>query len=469
MLLTITTTHVPATDLGYLVGKNPARCQTFEIAHGQVHVFFPEVGEARCTAAMLLDVDPVALVRGWKGPAGEEGLLGRYVNDRPYVASSFMSVALARVFGAAMKGSSKERPELAAAAIPLELALPVVPCRGGAGFLRKLFEPLGYTVEATPLALDEQFAAWGESAYFAVRLTTTARLADVLTQLYVLLPVLDNAKHYWVGEDEIDHVLAKGEGWLAAHPERERILARAFRGQRRLARLALARLVADELPDAEAVEARDERAARDEEDGERRLDLNEARIAAVIDALAAAGARNVVDLGCGEGKLVRALLKRREIDHVLGIDVSPRALEIAAERLELDRLPPGQRKRVDLAQGSVTYRDARFAGHDAACAVEVIEHLEPERLPAFERVVFEHARPPCVVITTPNVEYNVRFPGLAPGKLRHGDHRFEWTRAELEAWAGAVAARHGYAVRFAPIGPVDETVGAPTQMAVFTR
>jgi 3' terminal RNA ribose 2'-O-methyltransferase Hen1 len=466
MLLTITTTHRPATDLGYLVGKNPARSQTFELAHGQAHVFYPVVTEDRCTVALLLDIDPVGLVRGWRGPSGDEGLLGRYVNDRPYVASSFLSVALGRVFGSAMKGTSKERPELAAAAIPMDIGLPVVPCRGGEALLRRLFEPLGYEVEARRLPLDERFPAWGESAYFDVRLRVTARLADVLTQLYVLLPVLDNDKHYWVGDDEIDNILHKGEGWLAAHPAREEILKRSFRGQRRLTRIALERLLADDEPD---LDARDEQAAHTEDAGEERLSLNEQRVASVLGVIEETGARAVVDLGCGEGRLMRALLRQRAIDRVAGMDVSPRALEIAADRLDLEHLPAMQRRRVDLWQGSVTYRDARLEGFDLACAIEVIEHLEPERLPAFERVVFEHARVPTVVITTPNVEYNTRFPGLPAGKLRHGDHRFEWTRAELEAWARGVAERNGYTVRFAAIGPEDPEVGAPTQMAVFTR
>lgn len=466
MLLTITTTHRPATDLGYLVGKNPARVQSFELAHGSAHVFYPEAGEDRCTVALLLDIDPVALVRGWRGPSGDEGLLGRYVNDRPYVASSFLSVALGRVFGSAMKGTSKERPDLAASAIPLEIGLPVVPCRGGEALLRRLFEPLGYAVEARRLPLDGRFPAWGESAYFETRLRTTARLADVLTQVYVLLPVLDNDKHYWVGDDEIDNILHKGEGWLASHPAREGILERSFRGQRRLTRIALERLLADEEPD---LDARDEQAARTEDAGEERLSLNEQRIEAVVAAISEAGGRTVVDLGCGEGRLVRALLRQRAIERVVGMDVSPRTLEIAEDRLELDRMPATQRKRVELWQGSVTYRDARLDGFDVACAIEVIEHLELERLPAFERVVFEHARTPTVVITTPNAEYNVRFPGLAAGKFRHGDHRFEWTRGELQAWARGVAERNGYQVRFASIGEEDPAVGAPTQMAVFTR
>jgi 3' terminal RNA ribose 2'-O-methyltransferase Hen1 len=179
------------------------------------------------------------------------------------------------------------------------------------------------------------------------------------------------------------------------------------------------------------------------------------------------GARRVIDLGCGEGKLLRAFLEEKSFSEIAGMDVSYRSLEVARDRLKLDRLPQKQRDRIRLMQGSLTYRDKRLAGYDAATVVEVIEHLDPPRLSAFERVLFEFAKPGAVVVTTPNVEYNVKFEGLPEGKLRHKDHRFEWNRNEFQNWATAVAERFGYSVRFAPIGPEDDAVGAPTQMAVF--
>src|SRR6266576_878773 len=156
MLLTITTTHQPATDLGYLLRKNPARVQSFEQSFGVAHVFYPEATAERCTAALLLEIDPVGLVRNRRGPAGEGRSLQQYVNDRPYVASSFLSVAIADVFGSALAGKSKERPDLVATAIPLEASVSVVRSRGaGEELLRKLFEPLGYTVEAQRHPLDQ--------------------------------------------------------------------------------------------------------------------------------------------------------------------------------------------------------------------------------------------------------------------------------------------------------------------------
>jgi 3' terminal RNA ribose 2'-O-methyltransferase Hen1 len=458
MLLTITLTHPAATDLGFLLGKNPGRVQSFPLSFGQAHVFYPEAAPGRCTAALLLDVDPVGLVRDRRGPPG--GPLAQYVNDRPYVASSLLSVALSRVFGSALGGKSKERPEMAAAALPLEARLAVVPCRGGEGLLRRLFEPLGYTLTAERHALDSQFPQWGESPYYTVTLSAVCRLADLLSHLYVLTPVLDNEKHYWVSDDEVDKLLRHGEGWLARHPEREQITRRYLKYQGSLARSALAQLAEGDPEGADA-------APTGEEAGEEKVRLHDQRLAAVAAALKGAGARRVLDLGCGEGKLVRALLHDESFAEVVGVDVSTRALEIARARLE--RLPEEVRSRARLLHGALTYRDGRLEGYDAAAVVEVVEHLDPPRLSAFERVLFEFARPAAVVLTTPNREYNALFETLPAGKLRHADHRFEWTRAEFRAWAGRAAARFAYRVRYAGVGPEDPALGAPTQMAVFER
>lgn len=465
MLLTISTTHTPATDLGYLLAKNPARVQRFPLRFGAAHVFYPEASEERCTVALLLDIDPVALVRGRS--AGGEGLLDQYVNDRPYVASSFLSVAIAEVFSTAMGGRSRERPELAAAPLPLEARLAALPARGGDALVRRLFEPLGYEVETNGYPLDPRFPAWGESSYLSLTLRGTTRLSDLLAHLYVLIPVLDATKHYYFGADEIDKLLRRGAGWLSAHPERELIASRYLK-RRRLVREALARLIMEEAgPEAEAdIEVEPELEMEPEPDAPR-VSLHEQRLVAVVAALKQSGARRVLDLGCGEGRLIRLLLAEPQFTEILGMDVSSRALALAEERLE--RLPPLQRQRVRLIQGSLTYRDERLKGYDAAAVVEVIEHLDPARLTAFERVLFEVARPGTVALTTPNAEYNVRFEGLAPGSLRHADHRFEWSRDEFRAWSERVAARFGYQVRYAPIGPEDPDVGAPSQLAIFTR
>jgi 3' terminal RNA ribose 2'-O-methyltransferase Hen1 len=464
MLLTITSTNRPATELGFLLHKNPARLQTFELPFGSAHVFYTEATEERCTAALLLDFDPIGLVRRPGGRSGAGWALEQYVNDRPYVASSFLSVAISRVFGTALGGTCKTHPELAASAIPLTARLAAVPCRGGERFLRLLFEPLGYEVSARRHPLDTAFPDWGESAVFTVELSARVRLADLLSHLYVLVPVLDDDKHYWVGMDEVEKLLRHGEGWLPAHPLREQIADRYLKHRRNLTREALSRLAEEDSPDPEAAE---ETHAKEEESVEKGLNLNERRLGTVLAALRAGGARRVLDLGCGEGRLLERLLRERSFSEIVGLDVSVRALEIAKERLKLDRLAPAAKERVRLLHGALTYRDRRLEGFDAAAVVEVIEHLDPQRLAAFERVVFEFARPGTVVLTTPNAEYNGKFSNLPAGKRRHRDHRFEWTRAEFGAWASRTAGRFGYTVRFLPVGEEDPQAGPPTQMAVF--
>jgi len=465
VLLTIRTTHRPATDLGFLLHKNPARLQSFDQSFGRAHVFYPEASADGCTVALLLDVDPVGLVRRRHGPAGEGGMLDQYVNDRPYVASSFLSVAISDVFGSAMAGRSKEKPVLAETAIPLVARLAVVPSKGGEIFLRRLFEPLGYSISTTQHLLDERVPDGPRSRYFTVELSATKRLAELLAHLYVLIPVLDDQKHYWVGDDEVEKLLRHGEGWLATHPERDTIARRYLRHQRTLVDDAIERLTVED----DAVPLDEQEAAKDENQLEQRLSLNEQRLATVLAVLKGTGASRVLDLGCGEGKLLKMLLEERQFTEIVGMDVSYRSLETAKERLRLDRMPPMQRERIQLLHGSLMYRDSRITGYDAAAVVEVIEHLDAPRLAAFERVVFEFARPVTVVVTTPNAEYNVNWETLPAGQFRHKDHRFEWTRVQFTDWASRVAANAGYDVRFVPIGQEDSAHGSPTQMAVFTR
>lgn len=329
--------------------------------------------------------------------------------------------------------------------------------------IRRLFEPLGYEVHARHGLLDERFPEWGESPYFSVTLAATVRLRDLLSHLYVLVPVLDDEKHYWVGQDEIDKLLRHGREWLPAHPERALIANRYLARQHPLTREALARL-ADGNEDTEA-----EVHAREEEAVEGRINLHEERHGAVLAVLRASGARSVVDLGCGEGRLLESLLKDPSFERVTGMDVSHRALERAAQRLHLDEMPERQRRRISLLHGSLMYRDRRLEGYDAATVVEVIEHLDEARLTAFERVLFELARPGSVILTTPNVEYNETWESLPTERFRHRDHRFEWTRVQFSAWANEVAERFGYTVRFLPIGPEHPELGPPTQMGVFSR
>jgi 3' terminal RNA ribose 2'-O-methyltransferase Hen1 len=449
VLLTLTTTRAPATDLGYLLVKHPDRVHSFEVPTGTAYVLYPEATAERCTAALLLDVDPQRL-----RTQQDAFDLGQYVNDRPYAASSLLAGALAKVFRSAMRGLSKDRPELAAASIPLQIRVPVL--RGSVDLATRLFGPLGWQVEAVPIPLEPEIG--GDSHYVDLTLSGTLRLADALNHLYVLLPVLDDAKHYWVAPDEIEKLLRSGAGWLAGHPEKVLIARRYLAHRRALADSALARLgVADGPPAEEEAEL----------PVARKVSLAEQRRDAVLAALDDVGAARVLDLGCGGGTLLAALVKDPRFTEIVGADVSSRSLDAAARRLRLDRLPDRQRGRIRLCQTALTYRDDRLRGYDAAVLMEVIEHVDPARLPALEASVFGHARPRAVVVTTPNAEYNVHYEGLTG--MRHSDHRFEWTRAEFQAWAHRVAAAHRYAPTFRSVGEEHETTGAPTQLAIFTE
>ncbi|MFJ3973886.1 3' terminal RNA ribose 2'-O-methyltransferase Hen1 [Streptomyces sp. NPDC090021] len=478
MFLTITTTGTaenPATDLGFLLHKHPDRVRVENQSHGTAHVFYPEATAERCTAALLLEVDPVALVRRGKGKGrggAPDAALAQYVNDRPYAASSLLAVALSAVFRTALRGSCVLRPELPDRPRPLRVEIPVLPARGGAAMVHRLFDPLGWDlVRAEPVPLDEQFPEWGDSRYVRLVLEGELRLADALRQLYVLLPVLDDAKHYWIAPDEVDKLLRAGEGWLAAHPESALISSRYLARHKRLTQDAVERLELVRLAESEGSEVEELDNAVDEtrDTQERPVPLAARRREAILAALRAAGAQRVLDLGCGQGQLVQALLGDPAYTEIVGMDVSVRALTIAARRLRLERMGERQRSRVSLLQGSLAYTDKRLAGYDAAVLSEVIEHLDLERLPALEYAVFGSARPRTVLVTTPNVEYNVRWETLPAGHVRHGDHRFEWTREEFRDWAGQVAARFGYTVAYVPVGDDDPEVGPPTQMAVFTQ
>lgn len=485
MLLTIENTREgeDARELGYLLQKHPDRLQSFELAFGQCHIFYPEATKERCRAALLLEIDPVKLVRGSGGKARGDAPLAQYVNDRPYVASSLMSVALGKVFRSAMNGQCKDMPELAETALPLIIELSAVPVKGGETFLQAVFEPLGYEVEARRLPLDERFSEWGESRLFQIRLKTEAKLKDVLNHLYVLIPVLDREKHYYVGAEEIEKLLRRGEEWLKDHPLSQVIATRYLRNKKSLAALALERLTesenekqngdegeGDTANDASPQNTADnEKAVGQEEALEKKISLNEVRMDTVVERLKDLGARRVADLGCGEGKLLSRLVHDFYFQEIVGMDVSIRSLEIAERRLKLDRMPERKAQRLKLLHGSLMYRDARLNNFDAATCIEVIEHLDVPRLNAFEKVVFGQARPSYVLITTPNREYNKLFESLEEGRFRHSDHRFEWSRAEFRSWSKDICERFGYSVDYFDVGCADPELGPPTQMGVFCR
>ncbi len=463
MIINITTTHKPATDLGYLLHKHPDKFQTLELAVGKAHVFYPEKSEDRTTISLLLDIDPIDMVRGARNLDGDSFALGHYVNDRPYVASSFMSVALSKAFSSAMNGKCKDKPELVDAKLPFEVTISVIPAsKGGETLIRKFFEPLGYQVELTRHQLDEKFPEWGDSKYYSLILRHTITTKELLSHLYVLIPTLDNDKHYFVNQHEIEKLLQKGEGWLKEHPEREQIIRRYLVNLNSLSRQAIER-----LSEGETIDDLNDELAEKSQTQKRKETLHDKRIKLVAEKITESGAVRVLDLGCGEGKLLRQLIKQKQFSAIAGMDVSYGELIKAKERLHFDEMSPKQKERINIFQGSLTYKDQRLEGFDAAAVVEVIEHLDLNRLKAFERVLFEFAKPKVIVLTTPNKEFNVMWETLDAEDMRHDDHRFEWTRKEFWEWSTQIGEKFNYNVEIFPIGDEVENIGAPSQMAIF--
>jgi 3' terminal RNA ribose 2'-O-methyltransferase Hen1 len=465
MLLTITYTGKNTTDLGFLLHKNPYRPQKFELSFGCAYVFYPCLSDEKTTAALLLDINPVDLARGKAGSGG----LFDYVNDRPYVSSSFLSVAISGVFRTAMTGAADDHQQLSDSPLDLEAFISMLPCRGDLAqqtqrtMINRVFEPLGYEVNYETFDMDEKFLEWGKSKYVNLTLKGKVRLRDMLKHIYVLIPVFDRQKHYWVGEAEVEKLLRNSQEWLPNHPEKSYITNRYLKQLRPLINLAYSRLVAEE--DTKEVSGEEE---APQEIKEKRLNLNAQRMGSVIAALKDCGAKSVIDIGCGEGNLLNLLVKEKQFARIAGTDVSHLALKRAGEKLKLDRYGDNMKERLALFQSSLTYKDSRFAGFDAACVIEVIEHLDLTRLEAFERVLFEYTKPSVIILTTPNREYNAKYENLFENKLRHTDHRFEWTREEFHKWAARTAEKFSYTVKFSEIGEADEILGSSTQMGVFT-
>lgn len=455
MILSITTTHTPATDLGFLLHKHPDKLQSIALALGQAHIFYPIAEESECTICLALDINPLDLVRNKKGSRAFF-LQQHYVNDRTYTANSFLSTAIVKAFGSAINGTCQTMPELVETPIPLKATISSLKIDTDFSYLEKLFTPLGYTISYEILPLDDQFPSWGESKYVNLTIENTIKLKDLLSQIYLFILVLDNERHYWVGQSEVEVLVRRGGDWLEKHPLKEWITRRYLRNVKTYMNEALLKLAGEEISKTETFLT------------EKKISLHQKRLNRAAELLKESGAQSVLDMGCGEGKLLKLLLKESQFTKIAGMDVAFGELQKAKENLYLNEASPALRERISLFQGSVTYKDERTKGFDAVALVEVIEHLDLERLSAMEKVVFGYTNPATVVLSTPNSEYNVLFETLEAENFRHDDHRFEWTRKEFSDWCAKVCETYHYNVVIYAVGDEMKNVGAPSQMAVFS-
>lgn len=469
MLLTITYEGKNTSDIGYLLYKNPNRPQQFDLSYGKAYVFYPEVSDERTTVALLLDLDPLILAKGKLG--SKDGGLFDYVNDRPYASSSFMSTAISRVFGTAMTGRCDKKPELVEQKVNLTVCIYNLRGGGDDSMAKEIFEPLGYEVNIERKIMDERFTEWGMSPYINLTLHGDVKLSELLSHLYVLIPVFDRQKHYYVDKAEIDKLLEHGGEWLARHPYRNKIINRYMNTCKSYAKKAIDILLEKDEQNNDEVDISEELTGEsDETENDRQfVRLNDLRMEEVKRAILESGASSVIDLGCGECKLESLLLDEKQIKKLISCDVSVKVLEKAAQRLHMDRMAPYRKEKFSLFQASLTYKDERFKGYDCACVIEVIEHIEPLRLGSFEQVLFGFASPKTVILTTPNKEYNVNYSHLADDELRHNDHRFEWSRNEFREWTEKICNTYGYTCVISGIGEADVRFGMPTQMGVFSK
>ncbi len=462
MFLALQAQISPGQDLGYLLHKHPDAHYQQESSLGLAHVFYPEVLADSATAVLMLEVDTIGSLRSKrKQHLGME----QYINDRPYVAGSLLSVAIAQHLGSALNGHSRERPERVDEALPLTLTLAAVASRGGPEWFQTLFEPLGYQWQVERYAYPgvqstSDIDKSPESPYYTLTLKHCLPLNQALSHLYVLLPVLDRHKHYFYGPDEVDKLLRHGQGWLEKHPAQEQIAQRYLAHRRSFATDALQQLMAEPTPAPDH--------SSRESQLEAPLTLNQLRIQAIVDFINSKNPHRVIDLGCGEGRILEAILKQTHTPQVIGVDVSPQELERAEKRLKLEWMTESQLERLKLYQSSALYRDQRLAGADCLLLIEVIEHLESYQLERLARVVFGESAAQNILITTPNRDYNSVF-GMAINQLRHPDHRFEWSQSEFKDWCQQQAERYGYTLQIDGIGPQDPESGHPTQSACFSK
>jgi 3'' terminal RNA ribose 2''-O-methyltransferase Hen1 len=444
--LSIATTRPKAADLGFILYKHPDRVFRSDSSRNKnlkAVGFYPEAGDERCEFVLLVEVDPVERVRGlaWNGG------IAQYVEPLPFLASSYMSQAISLCLRSAMNGivSSKDPSEdarLRAMAVehwPLEIK--VSPIRTSPALIERMFQPLGWEVTIDSMPLDVP-GVERDNALHTVTLKGSSTVQDALTQLYVLLPALDPVRHYFYDEAEVAKLLEKSRNWLETHPARNLIVGRYLSKSRELREAAMSQF-------EEAVEAPQEAAIE--------VSAHSARHMRIAEAVSAMGDVRIVDLGCGEGKLLSRLAFLPGKIEIVGVEPSLRDLEKA--RKNLSRNPARQMDpRVKLRHGSIAYADDSLRNFDVAILSEVIEHIDPERLDHAERCVFGFMKPEVVIVTTPNAGFNTVF-GLSDGEFRHRDHRFEWSVDEATDWCRRVAATYGYEFEIDGAGGYDENVG----------
>ncbi|MFN8672328.1 MAG: 3' terminal RNA ribose 2'-O-methyltransferase Hen1 [Candidatus Sericytochromatia bacterium] len=461
MLLSITCEDKNCQELSWILHKRPDKIQSFPIISGNAYVFYPEYSDNKVKVCLALDIDTINLVRKLRLPVASYALQ-HYVNDKPYTASSFMSSAIANVFSSALNGICKEKPEIVDLILPLEVEISVLKVLGGEALIKRLFEPLGYQIEVESFNLDEDFKNWGKSRYYKIKLKNNITIKELLSHLYVLIPVFDMDKHFYIGTTEVESFLKKGDKWLQIHPEKGAIVRRYFKNLGKYSNLVLNRL-------NDSLENTYQEMEIPKEIKEKKESLQKIRLNTVLEKLENLYTTSVVDIGCGEGMLLKLLKSKKRFEKICGTDVMYQNLLIAKDKLDLEETTTHRADRIKLFQSSILYKDERLKEYETVCLIEVIEHIEEDRLDSLEEILFGYLNPKYAIISTPNAEYNAVYMPENPTNFRHDDHRFEWNRDQFRQWVNKICEKFSYSAEFFDIGDVHEKLGTPTQAVIFKR
>jgi 3' terminal RNA ribose 2'-O-methyltransferase Hen1 len=445
MQLTIQASGDNVQAISYLLAKNPNNLYERNHKGHLVRLFYSKFTETELEVTIFVTPDPIEMVKNNSNSYD----ITHYINDREFAVSSIFCSFIRSALGTALNGQPKEE-HLKWVNHPFSFNFefgPVVSSLSDEK-LMNLFEPIGYEVTINRPEIEYSFPIKTKSSARYLSIKGMKTLQEGLRHLFVLIPVIDNYKHYFIDEKEIEKLERYGEGWLEQHPLRDLIYRQALRFKE------IYSLVENSSKDEKKVEP------------VKKVRLNELRYEKIVNAVSQMKPRSVVDFGSGEGKLSVQLGFVEGITEILAVEPSESASLKALERFNKVK---NKEKFVipELLWGSLFYYDERLKDKDVIILCEVIEHIDETRLPKAMDTLLHDYQPGALIITTPNREYNELYD--MEEHLRHNDHRFEWTRAEFRQWCTERNYSNDYELLFDGIGEEHPSHGFPTQMCIFKR
>ncbi|TDL78499.1 3' terminal RNA ribose 2'-O-methyltransferase Hen1 [Peribacillus frigoritolerans] len=445
MQLTIKATGDNVKAISYLLSKNPNNLYERNHKGHLVRLFYSKFEETELEVTIFVTPDPIDLVKNNSNSYD----ITHYINDREFAVSSLFCSFIRSALGTALNGQPKEEySEWVNYRFSFQFEFGPVVSSLSDKQLKDLFEPIGYEVAISRPDIEYSFEMKDKSSARSICLKGMKTLQNGLRQLFVLIPVIDNYKHYYIDDKEIEKLERYGEGWLEDHPKRDYIYRQSLRFKE----------IFSIVENKKTEEKKEEKIEK--------VRLNDLRYEKIIDFVNQMKPRSIVDFGSGEGKLSVRLGFADGVKEIMAVEPSQSATLKAIERF--DKVKNKEKFVVpETIWGSLFYYDERLKGKDVMILCEVIEHIDEFRLPKVLDTILHDYQPNALIITTPNREYNEIYD--MEDHFRHNDHRFEWTRAEFRHWCEERNHRKIYDLQFEGIGEEHDRHGFPTQMCVFVR